>query len=273
VSQDEFFVLMISGFAVVWAAWGWYSRIVNSAAVVRIRPSYLWLEFVPAFALVIVFAVVKFAGSFDVRNDPEYVLLYSVLGGAWMFAAAYLMSQLGISFRDDAIERRNPAAAIMVGSALVANALIYAGANIGDGPGWWVVIAAGLIGSGAWFLLWSALEYLIAASERITVDRDVSVALRLGGYMLAMGLICARGSAGDWTSLEQTLREFGVAWPILPLTAIVIGLEWIFQSIPRSGRPGVFWSALIAVAYLAGGILVVDDSGPLPDNPQYDSKS
>jgi len=271
VSEDEAFVFFFSALFGGFGGYQWYNAMIHdSPALDRVWRQRLWLGAVPAIALVLILAIIETAGSYDVRGAPLYVLLYVVLGAVWIFAATYLMNGLSISFRDDAVERRNPAAVIAISSALTSHAFIYAGANIGDGPGWWCVVAAALIGSATWFLLWAVVEALCGASEEITVERDVPSAIRFGGYMLAMGLICARGSAGDWTSLEQTFIEFQAAWPVLPLTLAVIVLELVLRRRPRDARPQVTASIYLACAYVAVAVIAVQQSGPLPNNPQYD---
>jgi hypothetical protein len=270
LSGDEVILLWMSIGAGGFGAFRWYWRLSKTGAVVRPGHLFVWLGVVPPLALAGIFIVLKVASSFDVRNSFSYLLLYTTLGASWIFLSAYLMEKAGVSFRDDAVERRNPAAAILVGSAVVAHATIYAGANIGDGPGWWAVVAAGLIGSGVWFLSWSVVELCRSVSEEITVERDVPIAIRLAGFALATGLVCARGSAGDWTSLAQTLIEFRSAWPVLPFTAAAIGLESLLKTKPRSTRPGINGSVIIAICYLALAFAAVHTSGPLPNNPIYD---
>jgi len=248
----------------------WYRPILLSPIVERVARERLALIATPPIALALIFAVIVTAGSYDVRGDPRYLLLYTVLGAVWIFVASQIMHGFNISFRDDALERRNPAAVIVVVCAMLAHAAIYAGANIGDGPGWWCVVAAALIGSAAWFLMWALVAACCSASEEIAVERDVPSAIRFGGYMLAMGLICARGSAGDWTSLEQTFIEFQAAWPVLPLTLAVIVLELVLRRRPRNARPQVTASIYLACAYLAVAVIAVQQSEPMPNNPQYD---
>ena len=80
------------------------------------------------------------AASHDVRAVIEYLFMYSVLGLAWLRIAEPLFVYAGVSARDDVVERGNNAATIALSGALVAVMLCFAGGNIGDGPGWWVVV-------------------------------------------------------------------------------------------------------------------------------------
>jgi hypothetical protein len=270
MSGDEVLVLVASvvasGFGILW----WYARILRSVQGGSAAHEFGMLALGPPVALLTVFLVARIAGSFDVRDAPNYLFLYTVLGLTWAFAAVYALDILGISFRDDAIERRNAAAAVVVIACLIAHAVIYAGANIGNGPGWWAVVAPAFVGSTIWFLLWILVAMLCRLDDDITVSRDLAAGVRIAGYALALGLILARGAAGDWTSLAQTIGDFRVAWPVLPLTAAAIAIERILESRPDHYSRGVPSAVLIAAFYMAVAGAVVDTAGPLPHNPLYD---
>lgn len=267
VSDDEIFLAIASGYATIHAGILWYTPLVMSPQVRRAGFMFLLLALAPIIAFVGIIYALRTASSFDVQNSPQYLMLYGLLGLAYLFCAPLALRFAGISPRDDAVERRNPAAAIIILCTLMAHAAIYTGANIGDGPGWWTVVIAALIGSGAWALLWLLTEVSCGVSETITVERDIAAAIRLGGYGLAMGLICARGSAGDWSSLDQTLAEFTSAWPILPLAAAAIAVERGMRLV--SGGASKTLSAIIALLYLGWACLAIYHAGPLPQNPLY----
>ena len=273
MSGDESFLLYSSfGLSVLLAFW-WYRRIFLSRQANAATRELLPLALAPILAALGVFLVIANYGSFDVRDASDYLLMYTFLGIVWFLGAAFAMELLGISFRDDAVERRNPAAAFVVISAMMAHAAIYAGGNIGNGPGWWTVVIAAGIGSGAWVILWALLQFCCGIAEDITVERDVPAGIRLSGYALAMGLICARGAAGDWTSLHQTFAEFIVAWPSLPLTAVAIAVERVLDLQPEHYRRGANAAVIIAAIYVVAGVGAVNFAGPLPHNPQYDKAS
>ncbi len=268
VSGDESLLMMFSGFVGGWGVLRWYWRLIISRQIGRATRLFMFLFYVPPLLLAGIYWILHTAASFDVQNAPPYLLLYSLFGLAWFLTAVAAMQLVGISYRDDVIERRNPAAAIVIVSAALAHAMIYAGANIGDGPGWWTIVAAGGLGSGVWFLLWLIAELACGLSEDITVNRDVPSAVRLGGYALAMGIVCARGAAGDWTSFSRTLVEFGAAWPVVPLTALSIGVERAFRTSSQTTR-SIGVSMVVAAAYLALALLAVELAAPLPQNAAY----
>ena len=152
---------------------------------------------------------------------------------SWVGVFSRCFVFLGLSPHDDVVERRNASAAPATAGAMLAVACCYAGGNVGDGPGWWVVVFAGLLATGALFLAWYLLESIGKVSDAVTVERDVAAGWRLGGLLLALGLIFGRGVAGDWVSAGATCSDFvRVAWPAVPL---VVGAGML----ERSARPTV----------------------------------
>mgnify|MGYP006204508805 CR=1 FL=1 len=93
-------------------------------------------------------------------------------------------------------ERGNAAAAYAGAGAVVAIALCFAGGNIGDGPGWWVVVFSAALSTGVFYLLWLFFEGQASISDAITIDRDPAVALRIAGFFVGSGLILGRAVAG-----------------------------------------------------------------------------
>ena len=105
------------------------------------------------------------------------------------------------------MERANGSASLAVAGAIIGITLAYAGGNIGDGPGWWVVVFCAALATLALFAAWMLLELASGVSDAVTVDRDPSAGMRLGGFLVACGLILGR-SAGDWISVDATVRDF-----------------------------------------------------------------
>lgn len=271
MSEDEILILGIAAVLSLVAAAQWYLRLRRPSLVVD-RSTRAVLAYAPPAGLVAILVVLLTAASYDVRSAPQYIVFYLVLGAAWIFLSSRLFTLFGVSVLDDAIERRNPAATVAAACAMLALTAIYAGANIGDGPGWWCVLVAGGVGAAAWFALWGVVEAACHASEQLTVERDLPAALRLGGFMLGAGLICARGSAGDWTSFEQTLVEFRAAWPALLLTGAAIAVELELRRRPQA-RADFNTAMLIAAFWIGVAIVAVVFSPPLPQNPIYDQLS
>jgi hypothetical protein len=130
--------------------------------------------------------------------------------------------------------------------------LCFAGANIGNGPGWWVVVFSATLSTGGFFLLWAVVEWLTGVSEMVTVERTSGSGLRLGGFLAGAGIVLGRAVAGDWVSAEATVRDFVVvAWFVLPLAAVAVILErlWPFDIDARTedSAAGLFIAAVYVV--------------------------
>jgi uncharacterized membrane protein YjfL (UPF0719 family) len=170
------------------------------------------------------------AASQDVRTVLEYLVMYSVLGLAWLRLGEMLFAYQGVSVRDDVVERGNTAATIALSGALVAVMICYAGGNIGDGPGWWVVVFSAALATGGLMIAWQLYALFTRGGEAVTVDRDPAAGMRLAGFLVACALVLGRSVAGDWVSLEQTVRDF-VA--MLPFTGVLVALAAIVEPIAR----------------------------------------
>lgn len=254
-------IILVAGFFATLTLWGRYYFLL--LAVRRLgAPSdgRLVLALTPALCSVLMYTVLRTVASYDVVSDGRYVGMYFVLGGAWVGAAQLGMGWLGLSARDDVVDRGNGAAAPAVAGALMAFTLCYAGGNIGDGPGWWVVVFAGFLATGGLLLLWAVFERLTGVSELVTVERDDAAGWRLGGLLAAAGLVFGRAVAGDWVSGAATVRDvFGVAWPVLVLLACALLVESAVR--PSAERPRLAVTAagvvpslcylLMAVAYVS----------------------
>jgi hypothetical protein len=89
--------------------------------------------------------------------------------------------------------------------ALLAVTLCYAGGNVGDVPGWWVVILSAALSTGTLLVAWLTLTGTAPIVDAVTVDRDPAAGLRLGAFLV----LCAaqrvyglgrRGSPGESSS-------------------------------------------------------------------------
>jgi uncharacterized membrane protein YjfL (UPF0719 family) len=179
-----------------------------------------------------------------------------VLGAGWVGGITKLLPFTGISPRDDILERGNAAAAPAVAGALLAFTLCFAGGNIGDGPGWSVVIFSAGLASVTLALLWLLLDSLTGVCETITVERDPATGVRLGALLAAAGLVLGRSVAGDWVSGPATLHDFVVhAWPVLGLFGLAIVIERALR--PSQNHPirSVAMVGLVpALLYLAAAL-------------------
>jgi hypothetical protein len=225
MSGDEFIVLVLSAIVAAFAWYRWYAAATVRALVNRNASRFIFIV-APVACSAMLFLVLRWWAADDVRNSGTYLLFYMVAGAAWIGACGQLLSLLGISPRDDAVERQNLAAAFATAGALAGITFCFAGANVGNGPGWWVVVFSAGLSTGAFFVLWALVENLTGISERITIERADGAGLRLAGFLIAMGMILGRAAAGDWVSAEATVRDFVmVAWPVMPLAGAAVVVE------------------------------------------------
>jgi uncharacterized membrane protein YjfL (UPF0719 family) len=276
MSGDEFLVLIISG-AIALIGWGrWIGRFLCIPSLGPRLTDQKWLMLIPAGCLAGLFPVLRLLASFDVRSSAMYLFFYMVLGAAWMALFRALYPLLGLNWIDDVVDRRNTAATAALTGALAGTLACYAGANVGDGPGWWCIFVAGGWAIATWFGCWFLAEKTGKFAESITVERDTAAGIRLGALLLAIGIICGRGAAGDWTSAEHTAIEFLVAWPAVPLV-LVAGIVERWLTLPDDfgiRKPGSVPAALIlGMLWLLAALTILHFSPPLPKNPQYGMKT
>ena len=254
MSDDEVGVLIISIIVTV-VSWGvWY---IAPTFVRRVGPApwgSVLLQVTPLAAGGMLWLVLRTASAHDVRDDPTYLFMYLVLGAAWVGVWIRLLAMTGVSRRDDVVERSNSSAALAVAGAMLGITLCYAGGNIGDGPGWWVVVFSAGLSTVAFFAAWMVLETVSGVSDVVTVDRDASGGLRLAGFLVACGLILGRGVAGDWVSGEATVRDFALAaWPVIVLVVVAAIVERLARPTAASPHPALMpFGIFPALLYIAG---------------------
>lgn len=265
MSGDEFTVLIASLGISGWYWFRWLMHLLGIAAIPGAGLLRLPLFLVPSGAVLGLLYLLLHWAAHDVRGDQDYIFFYLMMGSAWMALGSILMSFLGINMREDVCERGNAAAAWAVCGGLVGIMAAFAGANIGDGPGWWCVAFAGGLATIALAFGWVVLDRSGGINHSVTVERDTASGIRLGAYLLASGIIAGRGAAGNWTSAGQTVIEFSSAWPIVPLTLAAMAGEWACR--PRPARPSgsvLLHGLLPAALYLQAAYATLLNSGPLP---------
>ncbi len=257
MSGDEVMVFIVSIVAAASAWYRWYcATLVRTLGVRSASRSIFGVG--PVVCMVLLYVILRLWAADDVRNSGTYMMFYMVAGAAWVGLIAPLGCFLGISPRDDAVERQNLAAALATAGALAGITFCFAGGNVGNGPGWWVVVFSAGLATVGFFGLWALVEGLTGISELVTVERAGGAGLRLGGFLAGTGMILGRAVAGDWVSAEATIRDFAaVAWLALPLAgaAIIIERFWPFDVNARTedSAAGLF----IATVYVVVSFLYV----------------
>ena len=262
MSADELVVTLVAVAAgpVAWAVWLFRAR---WAQQVRRSGSLDVVAGALAASTLLIIVVLRTIASFDVVDDLRYQFMYLVLGLAWMRIAQTAFAFAGLSARDDVVERGNGAAAIALAGALIGVALCYVGGNIGDGPGWWVVVFSAGLSTLTSLALWIVLTLCSPVADVVAIDRDRATGTRLAGFLIALGLVLGRGVAGDWISGPQTIADFTVA---LPTAAVILAMAIAVERFarPTADRPHgsiVALGILPALAYLAIAVAGVQALG------------
>ncbi|MBK8205537.1 MAG: hypothetical protein IPK87_01965 [Planctomycetes bacterium] len=261
MGEDEIMVTLVSGFAalVMWGIW-FTNRTAMADGFYRNGKLKQGTMAGGLGVAVLLFVILKLWSSGDVRDAPQYLAQYWLMGAFVAAVAGVVIAPLmGISHRDDVCERRNPAAAYAWVGAVGGFTLAYAGSNIGNGPGWWVVVFCSMLSCGFLWLIWFGLELAFGISELVTVERDVSAGMRFGGLMLGMGIVAGRGAAGDWIDSANAVSDFmSVVVPALPLVLGAAVVELALRAKPGAEprNPAIF-GALPGIAFALGGFFYV----------------
>jgi hypothetical protein len=217
------------------------------------------LASIPALSIVPTYIVLQRWADAQVVGHLDYTILFMVGAGAWILTASWFMPVLGISVRDDTIERDNPAALVAVSGILLAVGCVYALSNIGSGPTIWTTVIPALAAS----ILLATMSILIElvgeqVAEAITIDRDVATAMRLAGGVIGCAIILGGAAAGNWVSWNRTWIDFAHrGWPAI-LIAVAAGV--VHRKLRPTAirpKPDIFVFGLAPAAiFLAVGISI-----------------
>jgi hypothetical protein len=224
----EVFMLIISAvFAIIFLA-KWYSPLTGVFPKGRCRAARVTLGFLPLVSIGIISATLTTLAAPSVIGEPLWIFFYLIMGFLWIYSGMGMIFRcFDLSWRDDVVNKpgNQPALLPVIGS-FVAISLIYSGANIGDGPGFWCVIYAGGMGLLLWLLFGHILQKSTDAFGTITIGRNLPCAMRTCAYLIASGIILGHASSGDSISFETDVVEIAItAIPALPLMLLAIFVE------------------------------------------------
>jgi uncharacterized membrane protein YjfL (UPF0719 family) len=258
----EIFAFIASVFLALKGWWTWYGDI---ASVNRLRvpiSKRLVLLTAPPVCLVLILIVLTRLAATTVRGDALYISFYLLVGAGWLGGATLIFPFLGISARDDVLERGNRAASWAVAGALTGASCSFAGANVGNGPGVAAVLFSALLSSALFFGLWLGLDLLTSFTDAVSIDRDEPAGIRLGGLLLGLGLLSGWSVAGDWISASATLKDFGAsAWPAILLTAVAVAVELVFRRVSVDLSAKTIPSVVVSALYLGFALVWVVSRG------------
>jgi uncharacterized membrane protein YjfL (UPF0719 family) len=256
MSGDEVIALIVSAIIAIWGWKDWLTGLLFLDLLSRRATTQILAWMSPPLAGTAMLFVLFNWSSHDVRDDPKYVIFYFIMWLGWTGLWNRLLPYLGLSCRDDVLERDNTAAGLAVGGGLLGVTFIFAGGNIGDGPGWWVVVFCAGIATATVLLFWMIGNQISQVQEAIIIDRDISAGWRTAGFFTGGGLILGRAVAGDWHSTQQTLADFAVkGWPVLILWGMAVGLDVISRPTPNRPAPNpLMFGVLPGCLLIAGGV-------------------
>jgi hypothetical protein len=211
-------------------------------------------------ALVPTFVVLQHWADPQVVGHFDYTVLFMLGGGMWIFVASRFLMVLGISIRDDAIERDNPAALAAVCGILFGVGIVYALANVGTGATIWTTIVPAFAATFALLLVALLIEVTGGSvADAITIDRDVASGLRLGGAVVGCSVILGRAAAGDWISLKQTLTDLANrGWPVVLIALAAGAMQRLLRPTARRPQPDMISCGVVpATLLVAAGFLAV----------------
>jgi uncharacterized membrane protein YjfL (UPF0719 family) len=193
------------------------------------------------------FALTKLASA-DVRSDPDEITFYAAAFIIWLLLVLIAFEYLGVSVRDDVVERRNSAATATICGLMVGETFCLVGSNSGNGPGPEVVLVCAALTTATLFLVWILLNVFSGIVDEITIDRNLASGIRAAGLLSGGGAILGASIAGDWASLKATLWDYAhYSWPILALLAIGILFERFLSRHSLRRRTETLVSTLFSV--------------------------
>jgi hypothetical protein len=226
----------------------------NSFRANHMRAS-LWLVFMFACASAIYFVLIKWSSP-SVRGDIGEISFYLVFSIGWIVLAQGAFAFFGVSLRDDVAERDNNAAGFASAGLTIAATCCVACANIGDGPGFEVVLFCAALATASLFVLWFLVAQFSNAADRITIDRDPATGIRVGGWLAGTGMVLGACVAGDWISLTATLEDFAkYSWPAVGFAFLFAKFEGAASRPEHAERSSAALSlGGASLMVLAGGI-------------------
>ena len=237
MSEDEI-VVTIASLVLGPGVETWWMTRVSRVVGTWPRPA-TWtnkLSAVTLIAAIVINRIIHEAAADDVRGVPQYEFMYFAMGWAWINVVSWFFRFGGISAWDDLVERRNDAVLPAWCGAILGVALCFAGGNIGNGPGWWVVVFSAGLATAALGVVWVVVAHYSGVVDAITIDRDPAAAWRFGGLLVACGVVFGYAVTGDWVSSGATIADFlARAWPILPVAVLAIGADRALR--PTAARP------------------------------------
>jgi uncharacterized membrane protein YjfL (UPF0719 family) len=257
---DEWLFFLAAAASTIGLIITYYLPLLSISPMKRSNLQRFALACLPLVALIPTYVVLQRWADPRVVGHLDYTILFMLGGGMWIFVASRFLGVLGISIRDDAIERDNLAALVAVWGILCGVGIIYALSNIGEGATIWTTLVPGFAATFVLLLMFVLIELTGGAvADAITIDRDVASGLRLGGAVLGCSIILGHSAAGDWTSWNRTWSDLATrGWPALVIAIAAGVLQRMLGPTAHRPQPGILKLGVVpATLVVAAGLLVV----------------
>jgi hypothetical protein len=223
--DDEWIFLAVAFAAVIFLGARYFKHLLLVSPMVSPRSTRSMLLITPPICVAFTYCILaNWSDPQTVRGHADYMTLFMVGAALWVFASPSFLV-LGVHLRDDAVERKNIAAGIVLSAAMIANTLCCAGSNIGSGPTIWTTLGPAAVATGTLLALWAFIRIFSGVVEVIAIERNVPSACVVATALLAIGANLGWAMSGDWQDWNSTLKDFGNrAWPslIISFAAILI---------------------------------------------------
>jgi hypothetical protein len=261
MSDDESLATIVAGIVALTAWISFWMQILGTKVGGRAALRG-WLGWMPVWMGVVIFTGLKLWSASDVRNAPQYLFMYTMMGLAWVGVSLEALALVDLRIKDDVGMKNNRAGSLAVLGAGAGLAMAFTGANFGEGPGWWVVVASGLTATlGVLAAVW-VTNLVTGIVDAVTIERDEGAGARLGLLFVGLGLIAGRAAAGNWTGMEGMLADFAkVGWGMVWLVVLEICYTRLLFP-PHSGRVVSKHGVLPGLGHVVLAVLHVWGAGP-----------
>ena len=242
---DEALVFFIATFTAVGMMAHWYRALVHQNELGQ-SSGRLLLHIIPVVSLLCVFIPILFGSAVEVRTAFRYIWLFTAAGVAWYMGFVRLSTLVGVRLWEDGFVQRNGAATWMVSGLMVSLALIFGGANIGEGETIWTTFGPAALATLGLFLGLVALDTVSSVFRAVAVDRDNASGIRVACALVASGLVLGRAVAGDYHSLVGTVVDFAfLAAPYIVILIMVTFFQALFGPTAKRPKRSAFWLGVL----------------------------
>ncbi len=204
----------------------------------------------PVGCFAMLLAVLRNWADPEVRADSVLQTEFVIAWGCAVLWAHLVGLLLGLDVLDYGVPGRN-LAAVWAGVGLtIGVTLAAAGPNVGQGPTEATTLGPMFLAVGGLLAGWAGFTVLTGSVAAVAVERDVPSGVRTAALLVALGLILGRSVAGDWVSVESTLRDYlrqGLA-PAATLLGVAAIIEFLVRPTVRRPVTSIARSGLSAAA-------------------------